>query len=169
MPASPNRPDPKNRPAIIGAVVGLLFTAWLSPGCTRVITDNDIKAVTLTEVRAYTGGKDKKSVLVVDPRPADDFRAAHIPGAKNLDLASVQARGSTDLNPELAAFETIIVYGDDPGSPAAKAMVKRLLEKGHDDVYFYSGGLGEWARSGLRVDGEKPKAPDAAPPPGPAK
>jgi rhodanese-related sulfurtransferase len=132
-------------------------------GCTQTYSDNDIKAVTLTEVRAYTGGKVKDTVLVLDPRTADEFRAGHIPGALNMDLKSVQSRDGDGLNPKVAAYETIIVYGDDPGSPAAKAMVKRLLEKGHDNVYFYRGGLGEWTRSGLKVDGGKPEQPKPAP------
>jgi len=156
-------PSRKNRFGIWGAACVLLCTVPVFEGCTRTITDNDIKQVTLTEVRSYTGGKSKKSVLVVDPRPADEFRAAHIPGARNLELSAVQARGSTDLNPELAAYDTIIVYGDDPGSPAARAMVKRLMEKGHDSVYFFRGGLSEWTRGGLKVEGDKAQDPKPAP------
>lgn len=133
----------------------MLCTVPLLGGCTRTITDNNIKPVSLTDVRSYTGGKNRKAVLVLDPRSSDEFRAGHIPGARNIDLAGVQSRDGRALNPELEGFDTIIVYGDDPGSPAARAMVKRLMEKGRDDVFFYRGGLSEWTRSGLQLETSK--------------
>src|SRR5438067_1697453 len=65
------------RAGFLAGVCGLVCTVPLLGGCTQTINDNDIKPVSLTDVRSYTGGKNRKAVLVLDPRTPDEYRAAH--------------------------------------------------------------------------------------------
>jgi rhodanese-related sulfurtransferase len=119
-------------------------------GCSDTVSDRDIEFVTLPEVRKLTGDKPGTAALI-DPRAADEFAAGHIPGAINRDLATVSERKDS-LDPALARFKNLIVYGDDPGSGLARAMAKRLMRAGHKGVKMFSGGLAEWKGAGLKVE-----------------
>jgi 3-mercaptopyruvate sulfurtransferase SseA len=100
--------------------------------------------------------KEPTELLVVDPRPAEQYRTAHIPGAVSLAIPQVrdgtlrvQTAGGSRLAKE---YETILVYGSDPGSGVALAMAKRMLTLGFEDVYVLRGGLIAWRTQGGEVD-----------------
>jgi len=97
------------------------------------------------------------AVVIVDPRSPERFRAGHIPGAINLPLASVDPSGPR--RPELVGRSEIIVYGDDPASPVARAMVKRLMEAGFRNVRFFAGGAREFGELYGLATVESPDAP----------
>ena len=122
------------------------------------ITEKDFKPITLAEVRSLTTGKEASKTLLVDTRLPSKFDAGHIPGSRNLQLADAKARTGEVLNPELDRYKTLIVYGEDPGSPSAKAMTMRLMVLQHSGVRIFEGGIAEWLRAGLPVE----KAPAAA-------
>lgn len=130
---------------------GLVFTL---AGCQTNITDADIKTVKLAEVRelvsAQTSNPNSRAALFVYPRSSARFAQGHIPTSQNLKLPQFPERGTVD--PELAAYRTIVVYGDDPADVAARAMTKRLMAIGYRRVRLFPGGLREWRGAGYRVE-----------------
>lgn len=107
-----------------------------------------------------------KAALLVDPRASEDFVTGHIPGARNLLLSQVNPK--RDRDPELEKYDVLIVYGDNPGSAPARAMVKRLLALGYDDVKWFPGGFEEWRDARLPTDPPTPPPAPPAPPSAPA-
>lgn len=133
----------------------------LLAGCDPNITDKDIIYLPFSriqELHAKSQGSSPRAALFIDPRAPQDYAAGHIRGARNLLLQRVNPK--RDRDPELEKYGVLIVYGDNPGSAPAKAMVKRLMLLGYDDVKWFPGGLEEWRESGLPVDSSP--APDAA-------
>lgn len=120
-------------------------------GCNGGVTDADIKRISLGEVRDLVDKSEGRGdlLLLVDPRPASAFAAGHLPGARNLPLPPAEADRGRD--PTIARYQNIVVYGDDPGSPIAKAMTKRLMHLGYQGVRFFAGGLAEWSERGHPV------------------
>lgn len=124
-------------------------------GC-EDISDKNIEFATLAETRSLL--QDKPGVArAVDVRPGAEFAAGHLPGAVSLELADVSATKDS-IDPALAAYKFLIVYGSDPGSGSARAMAKRLMTAGHKGVKFFAGGYAEWVGSGLRPEMGGPPA-----------
>ncbi len=94
-----------------------------------------------------TQTKKEGFALLIDPRSAREYQAEHLPGAINLALTAVEERQG-GVDPKVSQYKNLIVYGDDPGSPVARAMTKRLMATGHKAVRWYSGGLREWVSAG---------------------
>jgi len=117
-------------------------------GCEKSTTDASIHTISVPDTRKMLERrrKDERLVLLVDPRAAQDFDSGHIDGATNLHLKDIPNGSSPDKR--LAAYETIVVYGEDPGSASARAMTKRLIGVGYDSVKLMIGGLVEWAAQG---------------------
>lgn len=120
-------------------------------GCNET-SDLDIKFVALEEVRGLTVSAEKTptALLLIDPRPPSDFARGHLPGAKNVQQSSVMRE--SELNPQWDPYDRIVVYGDNRGSAPARAMTKRLIEVGYDDVMMYEGGFEEWLAAGLPIE-----------------
>ena len=139
--------------------LGLCCLAALLSACGDKISDADIEFVSLSDVRAVVQEKSANARLI-DPRSADEYAQGHIPGAIHLPLVRVSDE-KDKLDPALARFKRLIVYGNDPGSAVARAVTKRLMRSGANDVKLYSGGLSDWIRAGLKVDRD-PTAPAPA-------
>ncbi|MFZ2872883.1 MAG: rhodanese-like domain-containing protein [Phycisphaerales bacterium] len=120
-------------------------------GCEKSTTDASIHTISVAEARVLLEQrtKDQRVVLLVDPRAPQDFEAGHIPLAVNLRLKEVPSTSSPDKR--YTGYETIVVYGEDPGSASAAAMTKRLIGVGYESVRLLVGGLAEWAAQGGEV------------------
>ena len=90
------------------------------------------------------------SAVLIDPRPPSRFRAGHIPGALNIQIAEIDPERPREKRLKDAGM--IIVYGDDPTSAPARGMTKRLHATGYNNARMYAGGLTEWRRGGLPVE-----------------
>lgn len=90
---------------------------------------------------------DPRAALFVDPRPAESFESAHIAGAINRSLATFD--GEKGIDPRISRFQSIVVYGQNPGDKSVTAVAKRLLTIGYSGVYAYSGGIEEWTSARL--------------------
>jgi rhodanese-related sulfurtransferase len=128
--------------------VGLISTL----AACNTTSDADIVFTTLEEVRSLGERQERtqNTLLLIDPRPPSDFSRGHIPGARNIQQSMVMR--DSDLNPKWDEYDTIIVYGTNRASPPARAMTKRLIEVGYDDVFMYEGGFEEWLAAGMPVD-----------------
>ena len=88
----------------------------------------------------------REDALVLDVRETTEFAGGHLLGAKNMPLASIEARaGELDKH---KAKPVIVVCGD--GSRASKAATI-LREKGFANVVNLSGGFAAWRQAGLPV------------------
>jgi Rhodanese-related sulfurtransferase len=144
---------------LLAALLALLTLAPLS-GCqnTKNITDRDVRVASLREAadRYRAAERSPKAVLFIDPRPASEYRASHIAGARHIELGElgITRRGETSIDPELDSYGMLMVYGTNPGSAVARAAAKRLLVIGYDKskVRWYQGGLSEWNAAGLPIE-----------------
>ncbi len=134
----------------------ILATGLVAPGCGGPKTsDRNISLVTIDDAQQLVKSRSSllglggaKSGAWIDPRTALAYRAGHIPGAVNLPFQHVAAEHTAKLE----GFGTLIVYGDDYGSPIANAMSKRLVELGYKDVRTLRGGLRAWQETGNDVE-----------------
>ncbi|MFG0284074.1 MAG: rhodanese-like domain-containing protein [Phycisphaerales bacterium JB039] len=134
-------------------------------GCQGKVTDADIRFAELTEVRALTLQQQRdpggRIVAMIDARSSARFAAGHIPGARNLRLPDLPRRGRKD--PELDSYRHIIVYGENPSTPSARGMTKRLMVFGYDGVRLFAGGMSQWQSAGYPVATPPAEAEPASP------
>ena len=85
-------------------------------------------------------------VVVLDVRPAEEFSAGHIPGARWLPLEHIEAR-LDELDPELE----VVAYCRGPLCLLAPEAVALLRRRGRS-ARCLEGGLPEWRQAGLPVE-----------------
>ncbi len=140
------RPGRPGRLALAALVVFLPALLGVT-GC-KSISDRSIESVGFSEVQRQFLKKDG-SVLFVDPRPREEYTAGHIPGAVHLRTTDVDLK---DPDPSLGNYKMLIVYGNNPGSGIAKAMVKQLLTADFKRARWFQGGMDAWREAGMPVD-----------------
>jgi rhodanese-related sulfurtransferase/DNA-binding transcriptional ArsR family regulator len=91
------------------------------------------------------------SVTLLDVRPEDEFRAGHLPGALNIDVASLEARFS-----ELPRDREIIAYCRGPYCVLSFQAVQVLRANGFK-VRRFQDGLPEWRAAGRLVETGRPR------------
>lgn len=138
-------------------------------GCEPKITDEDIAAISLPELRRLmdrqSAAADGQLLLLIDPRSPARYAEGHLPGAMNMQITAVPLDAGRD--PAIEAYRHKVVYGDDPTSAAARAMAKRLLDARYRGVRMFMGGLREWREAGLPIE-QTPQPGDSEPPSSPA-
>jgi len=139
--------------ALAAAVLLLALFTLLASGCSgcKKVDERDIKQVTTTEVQRLVAraAAEPKLLILLDARPEEEFRAAHLPGARSFRPQQVDCELGAD--PAIARFEHIIVYAEHPNSATAKALTKRLLSARYKNVRLFDGGVDAWKRSGLAL------------------
>jgi rhodanese-related sulfurtransferase len=88
----------------------------------------------------------REDALVIDVREAPEFSGGHLLGAKNVPLASIEARAA-ELDKHKA--KPVIVVCND-GNRASKA-AEVLRARGFANVVNLSGGFSGWQQAGLPV------------------
>lgn len=127
--------------------VCVLGLASLSGGGCEKVSDNAIEPVQLVDVlKASKEAGD--SYLILDARDATSYNAGHIPGAKRMVAADIDA---LDPDPKLKSYKAIYVYGEHPNHNAAKALVKRLMVAKTSDAYLMEDGFMAWKSQGNPV------------------
>jgi rhodanese-related sulfurtransferase len=129
-------------------------------GCEHSVSDKTIEFISTDQVRQYMDKLDRKPhrMVLIDPRAPEDFAAAHLPGARNVQPPAIKPNRRRD--PELKRFKYLVVYGENPSSTLARAMAKRLLKAGYSGVRMYLGGLEQWAEAGYEIIREPPPSQD---------
>jgi rhodanese-related sulfurtransferase len=125
-------------------------------GCQDSVSDKDISRIGLGEVQRLSKEKGDK-VMLLDPRPANQFAAGHLPGAVNVPLEQIPSEKG-QLAPALLAPKYVVVYGTNPGDGYAIAATKRLMRAGQGGARLFPGGVSEWQGAGLKVDSPAPVA-----------
>lgn len=88
-------------------------------------------------------------VILLDVRPAEEYRAAHIPGAVSVPLQELTRR-----LPSLPRDKEIVAYCRGPYCVLAIAAVKKLRARGFSAARLEDG-IPEWRAQGLPVVGGK--------------
>lgn len=83
-------------------------------------------------------GVETTSFYLLDANDADIYKAAHIPGATQVTLASVD-----DLTKSWNKSATIVVYCS-PACGTKDLIAKKLRDAGFTNVKVYVGGITEW-------------------------
>jgi rhodanese-related sulfurtransferase/DNA-binding transcriptional ArsR family regulator len=112
------------------------------------VTRDSLEPVSREELleRAQTG-----TVLVLDVRPAEEFRSGHVPGAVSIPLAELQRRIG-----ELPADVEIVAYCRGPYCLLAFEAVDVLRRRGLSARRLRDG-FPEWRAAGLRVEISSPE------------
>jgi rhodanese-related sulfurtransferase len=145
--------------ALVCCLCGMVAGLGTLGGCTDTLSDRDIEVIPLAEVRQLTSKP--QSIALIDPRSSSEFSKGRLPGAVNITLPQVDDQKDS-LDPRLAGYKSLIVYGNDPGSAVARAMTKRLMRAGAKNVKLFSGGLAEWSGNGLKIESDPPVSPAPA-------
>ena len=142
---------PDRRGARVVATIALIGVVLLG-GCGQGISDKTIAFSTLDEVRELQAqdAADPRTLVLIDPRPLRRYAEGHIPGALSLQLSETPTYGGRDAR--LMGHANLIVYGENPASPTARAMTKRLLAIGYTGVRMFRGGIEEWIRADLPIE-----------------
>lgn len=131
-------------------VLAVLCAALVGCGEPKV-TDRSIQFIDLTTVRQLLADKEKSpnAVVLLDARPESDYRAGHIPTARNLRPADLNRTPGRD--PSISAANMIVVYGDNRGSTVARAVTKELIRRRYKPVRMFDGGIDGWREAGYRL------------------
>lgn len=125
----------------------------------------------LAETDWLAGRLAEPMLRIVDARHPDQYAAAHIPGAVNLngfggipraangDMASPDVFASLAGDLGISNDTTVVVY-DDPSQTMAM-VAWTFLYYGHLDVRILDGGLAKWSRENRPVSTETPDYPHA--------
>ncbi|PCE25801.1 sulfurtransferase [Paraburkholderia acidicola] len=88
----------------------------------------------------------RRNAVVVDLRSAADFAAGHLPSARHLEFAELQAKVGqlvkNKSNPVLLVCQT--------GQQSNKA-VRVVQDAGYAEVHVLQGGLNAWQQAGMPV------------------
>ena len=88
----------------------------------------------------------RRNAVVVDLRPAAEFATGHLPSARHLEFAELQAKVGqlvkNKSNPVLLVCQT--------GQQSNKA-VRVVQDAGYAEVHVLQGGLNAWQQAGMPV------------------
>jgi rhodanese-related sulfurtransferase len=89
----------------------------------------------------------REKAVVVDVCGADEFKAGHVAGAKNLPLDELESKLAGVVKNK--ATPVILVCASGARSKRAVAVAKKL---GYENAHSLSGGLGAWRAASLPVE-----------------
>ncbi|PLZ03443.1 sulfurtransferase [Burkholderia sp. WAC0059] len=88
----------------------------------------------------------RRNAVVVDLRPAAEFANGHLPSARQIEFAELQAKvaqlAKNRSNPVLLVCQT--------GQQSRKAR-RVVKEAGYEEVHVLEGGLNAWQQAGMPV------------------
>jgi rhodanese-related sulfurtransferase len=126
-----------------------LSLTLFATGCATKVSDSVVSRITTTDATRLHSGK--KS-LFIDARPSTAYGRGHITGAINMRFADLSY---SEQDPELTSRSTLVVYGENPGSPTALALAKRLISLKYKGVVYYEPGLDGWRNAGLPIENQR--------------
>ena len=89
----------------------------------------------------------REKAVVIDVCGADEYRAGHVIGAKNVPLADLEARLPVVVKNK--ALPLIMVCASGPRAARAAAVAKKL---GYANAQVLAGGVKAWSEAGMPVE-----------------
>lgn len=106
-----------------------------------------MNTLSLSELQAH-----KDSATLIHVLPEEHFACAHLPGAVNACVyETIFTSKVSELIPDKSA--AIIVYGAGGDSLDAATAAEKLTKAGYTNVSAFTGGIAEWKRNGLPLEG----------------
>lgn len=134
----------------------MILMIFLVTGCkSNVITDQDIKVMTVEKVKEVAG---EEEVIILDVRNTEKYASGHLPHAINIHLPELKRR-----DVRLANAKYIIVYSGGWHDRLGTAALKKLLALGYKNVSELPGGVENWKDSGFKLITEVKKPAVDAP------
>lgn len=87
--------------------------------------------------------------VIIDVRSRKEYEEAHICGALNIPLASIEEKADGFLKKD----DLVIVCGQGPSSLESAVGVDKFVTMMFENVVRYTGGLEEWAKAGFCTEG----------------
>ncbi|RDV26677.1 rhodanese-like domain-containing protein [Alteromonas aestuariivivens] len=120
--------------ALVVMLVFSFISGWTSP----------VKEVSTHEMTQLIN---KKDAVVLDTRPAKDFKTGHILGARQLGAEELRTRDFKKLE-KFKAQPIIVVCAM---GNSARAVAASLAKAGFSEVTILKGGMNAWQSAGLPV------------------
>lgn len=105
-----------------------------------------IKNITPDELKAWID--QKKKIVVLDNRPADEFEKEHIPGAVRLNSDDLLENSKLAEQAGLKKDDVIAGYCNGVKCWRSPAVSVMLVDLGYKNVYWLRGGLPDWIKKG---------------------
>lgn len=106
-----------------------------------------MKTISLSELQAQ-----KESATLIHVLPEEHFECAHLPGAINACVyETIFVSKVAELIPDKTS--SIIVYGAGGDSLDATTAAEKLTKAGYTKVAAFTGGIAEWQRNNLPLEG----------------
>lgn len=128
-------------------LISLLFV--FNATVQAAIAPTKIVGATTTDVMLAKMIHEKRQVLFVDLRSAEDFNKGHIPGAKNLPMAEFNQETLSAL---VKKGDSVLFYCGGITCVDAAEASKKALEWGWKSVYYFRNGYSYWTKVGLEVE-----------------
>ncbi len=142
------------RVRFLTGILGVALGGGVLTGCETHTDDSDIELMPLARAKRLWDRDPTGTKAIggfVDARSPTAYAEGHIPGARNVALDAINLERNRD--PALTRYDTLVVYGRNPGDTAARSLTKKMLQAKYDDVYLFEGGIEEWVRAGYAVEG----------------
>ncbi len=134
----------------------VLFVSFVSlAGCDTgpKTSDKDLQHIGYREVKdMLADSTEKRPVVLVDLRNAQQFAKGHIPGAVNIPYSELSA-----TDERLTRAHKIIVYAESYKGQYSDVASKKLLSLGLKETYSFAGGWYEWQKGEGLLPAEEAK------------
>jgi len=128
------------------ASLGLVSAQGLSiQEATLMESDAKTEEVSTEQLRRILTNK---NAIVIDARPAVEFDAGHIPGARVLDTASGDEIAAVERLANGNKTTALVVYCNGPYCQASRRLAERLVTAGFTTVRRYQLGIPVWRALG---------------------
>lgn len=131
--------------AALALAASPLWAADPAPSAPAAAPATVVKNVSLDEAEKLL--KEKPGIVVLDVRTADEFKAGHLAGAKNIDIMA------DDFAQQIAALDktkTYLIHCAAGGRSGRACKVPEVLQLG--TVYHMHEGFKAWEKAGKPVE-----------------
>ncbi len=105
-----------------------------------------VKIITETELKAWMD--QKKKIVILDNRPADEFEKERIPGAVRLNSDDLLDDASLAQKAGLKPDDVIVNYCNGVKCWRSPAVSVLLISLGYKNIHWLRGGLPDWIKKG---------------------
>jgi len=102
---------------------------------------------TITTEKLQTLRKSGEGFLLIDVVAKEGFDKDHIPGARNVPLASADFVQAVAQRASGSKTRKVVLYCDNDKCDASSKAVQMLVDDGFTNVIEYEGGLSSWNES----------------------